>query len=87
MNDLYGNEYCLLQNFFCPAMKLVSKERINSKYRKKYDIPKTPYHRLLESSAITNKAKQTLTKIYKRLNPFALKKIIERKLNIIFQHI
>ena len=35
------------QNHFCPSMKLVSKQRINSKYYKKYDSPQTPYHRVV----------------------------------------
>jgi len=87
MNDLYGNEYCLLQNYFLPAMKLVSKERINSKYRKKYDVPKTPYHRLLESEYITSEAKEKLMRTYKQLNPFTLKNNIESKLKGIFKYV
>jgi len=47
MNDLYKNEWSLYQNHFCPTMKLVKKEKINSKYKRYYDEPKTPYHRLL----------------------------------------
>lgn len=53
MNDLYANEWSLYQNHFCPAMKLKEKIKINSRYRKKYDVPKTPYRRLLESEHIT----------------------------------
>ena len=41
MNDFYSNEYGLLQNYFCPNIKLISK------YYKKYDKPQTPYQRLL----------------------------------------
>ena len=68
-------------------MKLVSKERINSKYRKKYDSPKTPYHRLLESDQLPDEEKQKLQKRYNQLNPFLLKKIIERKLSNIFKNL
>lgn len=85
MNDLYRNEYSLLQNYFCPAMKLVSKERINSKYRKKYDIPKTPYQRLLASNHIPLETKQKLSIIYNSLNPFVLRRNIEIKLKNIFK--
>jgi len=28
-------------------MKLLEKQRINSKYRKKYDAPQTPYQRVV----------------------------------------
>ena len=43
INNLYSNEYNLLQNYFCPSMKLISKELVNLKYRKKYDLPQTPF--------------------------------------------
>ncbi len=35
INDMYTNEGALHQNHFCPTMKLQSKERLNSKYRKR----------------------------------------------------
>ena len=85
MNDAYSNECSLLHNYFCPTMKLVTKERINSKYYKKYDFPQTPYHRLLACEHITDEAKQKLTKIYNTLNPFTLRKRIENKLRVIYK--
>lgn len=85
MNDLYSNECSLLQNYFYPTMKLISKERINSKYRKKYDVPKTPYHRLLASDHISNTIKQKLIQTYGQLNPLVLQNIIRKKLNHIFR--
>ena len=85
MNDLYRNEYSLLQNYFCPTMKLISKERVNSKYRKKYDIPQTPYQRLLLSDHIPLEAKQKITRTYESLNPFVLRRNIETKLKNIFK--
>ena len=57
INDLYQNAWGPYQNFFCPAMKLKSKTRINSKYVKKYDLAKTPYQRLLESKEISDEKK------------------------------
>ena len=85
MNNLYSNEYSLLQNYFCPSMKLISKERINSKYRKKYDQPQTPYQRLLTSNDVTPESKQKLTANYLSLNPFELRRRIENKLKTIFK--
>ena len=85
LNDLYRNEYSLLKNYFCPNMKLISKERINSKYRKKYDVPQTPYQRVLSSNDISNPTKQNLINTYKSLNPFVLRKNIEAKLRSIFK--
>jgi len=87
MNDLYSNEYGLLQNYFCPNMKLISKERINSKYHKKYDKPQTPYQRLLACNDISSEFKQKLIATYLLINPFKLRKCIEEKLNNIFKHL
>ncbi len=87
INNLYGNEYSLLQNYFCPSMKLISKERVNSKYRKKYDLPQTPYQRLLSCNDISAETKQSLISTYKQLNPFVLRKNIEIKLKSIFRYV
>lgn len=87
MNDLYAKEWSLYQNHFCPNMKLVEKQRINARYKKKYDAPKTPYQRLLDSEHITDDAKQQLHDIHETLNPFILKQAIERKLQQIFRGI
>lgn len=87
MNDLYSNEYNLLQNYFCPNMKLISKERINAKYYKKYDRPQTPHQRLLTSPDITAETKQKLIVTHALLNPFVLRRIIENKLKTIFNFV
>jgi len=87
MNDVYANEWSLYQNHFCPNMKLTEKQRINSRYKKKYDVPKTPYQRLLDCDLITDEAKNRLRDAHKTLNPFILKRTIEKKLRQIFQKI
>jgi hypothetical protein len=87
MNDLYANEWSHYQNHFCPSMKLLEKKRINSKYLKKYDPPRTPYDRVLASDQITDEAKERLKMVHQSLNPFILKKTIEKKLRVIFKHV
>ena len=87
MNDLYANEWSLYQNHFCPSMKLLEKKRINSKYLKKYDPPRTPYDRVLASNQMTDEAKEHLKTVHQSLNPFILKKTIEKKLRVIFKHV
>lgn len=87
MNDLYANEWSLYQNHFCPTMKLREKQRINSKYRKKYDAPQTPYHRVLASGQVTDETKERLKTVHQSLNPFILKQSIEKKLRVIFQYV
>ena len=66
-------------------MKLKSKERIGSKVIKKYDQPKTPYQRLLEMEEINEPIKNELKAIYKELNPFELKRNIEKTQNKLFK--
>lgn len=87
MNDLYRNEWNLYQNQFIPTMKLLVKEKINSKYKRRYESPKTPYKRLLESNYITKQEKKRLKETHLELNPFKLKMEIERKLKIVFQFV
>lgn len=87
MNDLYAHEWSLYQNHFCPSMKLLEKKRINSKYFKKYDAPQTPYQRVLASDQIADEAKEHLKRDHQSLNPFILKKTIEKKLRVIFKHV
>jgi hypothetical protein len=85
MNELYSNEWSLYQNHFCPTMKLISKQRINSRYRKAYDQPLTPYQRVMSSEFVSNQTKMKLGAIHLSLNPFILKKKIEKKLKVIFR--
>ena len=85
MNQLYTTEWRLFQNFFCPSVKLISKERIASKTVKRYDRPQTPYQRILASSEIDVNAKENLKAIYRTLNPFTLRKSMEAKLKAIFK--
>jgi hypothetical protein len=83
MNDLYANEWSLYQNHFCPVMKLIEKKKINSRY----DKPMTPYYRLMGSSHISKEAKEKLRQQHRALNPFELKRIIDKKLKYIFKFV
>lgn len=85
LNDLYANELSLFHNFFLPSVKLLDKQRLGSKTRKIHDAPKTPYQRLLESHQLDQSKKDNLQKLYAKLDPFELRKTIERKLNVILK--
>ncbi len=85
LNELYTSEWRLYHNFFCPSTKLVEKKRVASKTIKKYDTPKTPYQRVLESKYVSASRKLILKEQFRGLNPFKLRKAMERKLNKIFQ--
>ena len=84
LNDLYRYEWRLFHNFFCPSTKLLAKERIGSKTYKRYDAPKTPYQRTLESPLVSPQTKQSLTKQLASLNPFVLRNAMEEKIKKIF---
>lgn len=84
LSDLYKNELRLYKNFFQPVMKLKNKERIDGKIHKKYDVPKTPYLRLMESTVLTKTQKETLQKVYEKLNPAELKRKIDSKLKELY---
>ncbi len=84
LNNLYAKEWRLFHNFFCPSVKLIAKERIGSKTIKRHDLPKTPYQRIMESPHINEPVKRALTKLLENLNPFLLRKIMDKKLKSIF---
>jgi len=84
LNNLYRHEWRLFHNFFCPSVKLLSKERIGSKTIKRHDRPKTPYQRILDSPLIPPNVKQSLSHQLEKLNPFVLRKSMEKRLKKIF---
>jgi hypothetical protein len=85
MNMLYKSEWRLYHNFFIPSVKLLEKKRIASKTIKRYDSPKTPYQRVLESTHVSQSIKNSLRIEFEKLNPFKLKKAMENKLAKIFK--
>jgi len=84
MNDLYKTEWRLYHNFFLPSFKLLEKKRIASKTVKRYDTPKTPYERVLESPYVLASIKESLKEQVIHLNPFRLRAAMEKKLEKIF---
>jgi len=62
------------------VIKLISKERVGGEIHRKYDRPKTPYQRVMESDK-----KRSLQKIYLSLNPAELKRSIDKKLDLLYK--
>jgi hypothetical protein len=83
LNAYYAN-LRLYSNFFIPQTKLISKERINGRIRKKYDIPQTPYRRCLDSEDISEEVKKALQETHATLNPAALQKNMAASLDRIY---
>lgn len=66
----------LYVNYFQPTMILLEKHRIGAKTIRKYDIPKTPYQRILDSDSVSDEIKHNVRTIYANLNPADLKRKI-----------
>lgn len=84
MNNLFAQEWNWYHNFFMPSVKLIEKKLVAGKTIKRYDSPKTPYQRVLESPYVTASVKSSLEEQFETLNPFKLRKIMESKLKTIF---
>lgn len=84
MNDLYTHELRLYMNLFQPSVKLVRIERKGSRKIRRYDRPQTPLRRLIELAkedpGIEAKKIEALQCLRIELDPFALAKIINLKL-------
>jgi hypothetical protein len=76
-------DWSLLNNHFVPTSKLVSKMRVGSKIKKVYDVPTTPYERLLQDPDVPLTQKERLMEEHSKLNPFELRKAIKRRLAVI----
>ena len=66
-------------------MKLKEKIREKGKVHRRYDIPKTPYQRLMDSDKIPEETKEKLTRVYQSLNPAELKRTIDEKIHQLFE--
>lgn len=87
--DAFNRLYAALRlfvNFFQPSMKLVYKERTDGHVRKKYELAKTPYRRLLESGVLTDKQKADLNEFYLKLDPHDLLYAIEELQDDLLKH-
>ena len=73
-------DWRLLLNFFHPVRKLLSKERVGSKVRKRYDRAQTPYQRVLASPLVGEEDKAKLRELYQTLNPAELQRRVQRNL-------
>jgi hypothetical protein len=87
LNALYTSEWRLYHNFFMPSSKLVAKQRVGSKIKKKYDHPKTPFQRILESPYIDQETKTLLQKQFEKLNPFELQRKLAVKIKQILKNV
>jgi len=80
LNDLYRHELRLFQNVFLPSVKLVRKERVGSRVRRRYDAARTPLERVQACAEADATAVAQLVALRDQLDPFALAQAIDRKI-------
>lgn len=80
LNALYA-VYRLYVNHFLPVQKLVSKVQQGSRVKKIYDDPKTPYQRVLDSSQVSEEAKERLRAVHAQLDVVQLRQQIDQMLD------
>jgi hypothetical protein len=85
MNELYRNEFSLLRNHFFPTFKLAKKIRVNSRYKRIYDTPRTPYQRVLETDSVPQSKKDELIALHKSIDPVALTRQVHDKMKAIYR--
>jgi len=72
VNYYFRDIVCPLINHFFPTFKLADKRRINSKTRRVYGTPITPYARVMASPYVSDERKKALKEIHVKLNPIVL---------------
>ena len=80
MNVLVKGAYGQLLNYFHASLKLDRKERKGGKVQRIYGAAQTPLARVLASAEVTAQTKQRLQQHKAGLNPFALKRVVDRSL-------
>ena len=83
INLLVKGTYGQLLNYFHASLKLERKERSEGRLKRIYGAAQTPLARVLASSEVTPQTKLRLQKEKARLNPFALKRQVDRSLKSI----
>jgi hypothetical protein len=75
----------LYQNHFIPSRRCVSKERVGSKYVRKYEKAATPYARVMTYESVPKNLKEKLQKEHESLNPLKLKRELDILRKTVFE--
>lgn len=84
IHALYRHELRLLQNFFLPSVKLLGKERVGARLRRRYDTPRTPLERVLACPEVPAEIAAQLRRQRDGLDPFRLAHAVEQQLEAIY---
>jgi hypothetical protein len=77
LNAVYG-QLRLLQNLFLPTVKLVRKERVGARTRRRYDAPLAPLDRVQQCAEADPAQVAALVALRGQLDPFALAAKVDR---------
>ena len=80
VNTLCGGALHQLLNYFLPTMKLARKERVGSKTVRHYGVTQTPLARVLACAEVTAETKARLRREQAALNPFAVRREVDRQM-------
>jgi hypothetical protein len=83
INAMYA-DLRLLQNLFLPTVKLVTKERVGARVRRRYAAPQTPLERVRQSTGVQPDRVAALIALQQTIDPFALAQRIDRALAAIY---
>jgi hypothetical protein len=72
-----------LLNYFLPTMKLEKKERVGRQTVRKYGPTRTPLARVLDCAEVNEAIKERLRTERSQLNPFALRREVDRQMRAI----
>ena len=84
LNDFYGRSRRLMMNLFQPSVKLIRKQRVGSRLRRRYDDAQTPLDRLIQSNQGELNRVNALKELRRHMDPFELAATIEAKLRHIW---
>ena len=83
MNTVYA-DLRLFQNLFLPSVKLVTKERVGARVRRRYDRPQIPLDRVRACPEAEAAKVQALLALRARLDPFQLAQRIDAGLGRVY---
>ena len=69
---------CPLLNFYYPSVRIIEKTRIGARVKKKYDAPKPPYQRMLESLDVEEDVKKELRRRAQKLHIVKQKRLVDQ---------
>jgi transposase InsO family protein len=85
LNAVYAclDEYA---NLFLPMRKIISKERLQGRVKKKYDRARTPFQRLLETQTLDESMRVKVQSLKETLDPLQLHQHLEKLIQVGPEH-